>query len=61
MARADSQGNHDSEIGEDRAEQMRTLMNMPYSVAKAGPKTVDGVGNCGLEDGPHYLGIQADI
>lgn len=25
---------------------MRTLMNMPYSLAQAGPKDVDGVGNC---------------
>ena len=39
-------GNHDSEIADDRDYQMRTLMNMPYSVAKAGPKDVDGVGNC---------------
>jgi len=39
-------GNHDSEIAEDRAEQMRTLMHMPYSLAEDGPEDVDGVGNC---------------
>lgn len=27
---------------------MRTLENMPYSLAKSGPKSVDGVGNCEL-------------
>ncbi|ORY21337.1 Metallo-dependent phosphatase-like protein [Naematelia encephala] len=38
-------GNHDSEIANDRDYQMRTLQNMPYSLAMAGPKAVDGVGN----------------
>nr|XP_018265265.1 uncharacterized protein I303_01625 [Kwoniella dejecticola CBS 10117]OBR87423.1 hypothetical protein I303_01625 [Kwoniella dejecticola CBS 10117] len=38
-------GNHDSEIVEDRSEQMRALQHMPYSLARAGPKGVDGVGN----------------
>ncbi|WWC86702.1 uncharacterized protein L201_001579 [Kwoniella dendrophila CBS 6074] len=38
-------GNHDSEIVEDRAEQMRAMQHMPYSLARAGPKSVDGVGN----------------
>ncbi|WVR04789.1 hypothetical protein IAU60_001801 [Kwoniella sp. DSM 27419] len=38
-------GNHDSEIAEDRAQQMRALQHMPYSLARAGPKGVDGVGN----------------
>nr|XP_019008286.1 uncharacterized protein I206_06841 [Kwoniella pini CBS 10737]OCF47067.1 hypothetical protein I206_06841 [Kwoniella pini CBS 10737] len=38
-------GNHDSEIVDDRAEQMRALQHMPYSLARAGPKGVDGVGN----------------
>ncbi|WVQ69479.1 uncharacterized protein L199_007698 [Kwoniella botswanensis] len=38
-------GNHDSEIAEDRAEQMRALQHLPYSLARAGPKDVDGVGN----------------
>ena len=41
-------GNHDSEIADDRATQMRALMNMPYSLAQAGPDDVDGVGNCML-------------
>lgn len=45
-------GNHDSEIDDDRAEQMRTLMNMPYSLAQAGPEDVDGVGNCGHPEPP---------
>ena len=39
-------GNHDSEIAEDRAEQMRALQNLPYSLAQPGPKDVDGIGNC---------------
>jgi hypothetical protein len=39
-------GNHDSEIAEDRVEQMRALQNLPYSLAQPGPKDVDGVGNC---------------
>jgi metallophosphoesterase superfamily enzyme len=39
-------GNHDSEIAEDRAEQMRALGSLPYSLAKPGPSAIDGVGNC---------------
>ncbi|WVQ91834.1 hypothetical protein IAS59_005638 [Cryptococcus gattii] len=38
-------GNHDSEIYGDRDYQMKTLENMPYSLSRAGPKNVDGVGN----------------
>ncbi|OXG80415.1 hypothetical protein C345_05305 [Cryptococcus neoformans A2-102-5] len=38
-------GNHDSEIYGDRDYQMKTLENMPYSLSRAGPKSVDGVGN----------------
>ncbi|WVW78226.1 hypothetical protein I302_100178 [Kwoniella bestiolae CBS 10118] len=38
-------GNHDSEIAGDRAEQMRALQHLPYSLARAGPRDVDGVGN----------------
>ncbi|WVF69590.1 hypothetical protein IAT40_004368 [Kwoniella sp. CBS 6097] len=38
-------GNHDSEIVEDRDQHMRALQHMPYSLARAGPKAVDGVGN----------------
>jgi DNA repair exonuclease SbcCD nuclease subunit len=39
-------GNHDSEIADDRAEQMRALQSLPYSLAQPGPANVDGVGNC---------------
>ncbi|WWD21674.1 hypothetical protein CI109_106160 [Kwoniella shandongensis] len=38
-------GNHDGEIAEDTDVQMRMMQNMPYSLARAGPKAVDGVGN----------------
>ncbi|ORX34309.1 Metallo-dependent phosphatase-like protein [Kockovaella imperatae] len=38
-------GNHDSEVDDDREEQMRTLQSMPYSLARAGPADVAGVGN----------------
>lgn len=41
-------GNHDSEILEDRDSQMRAIEQMPYSLAKAGPADIDGVGNCKL-------------
>lgn len=40
-------GNHDSEIAADREEQMRALQAMPYSLVRAGPRGVDGYGNCG--------------
>lgn len=39
-------GNHDSEIAEDRPEQMRALASLPYSLAQAGPSGIDGIGNC---------------
>jgi hypothetical protein len=39
-------GNHDSEIANDRAEQMKYMQTLPYSLAEPGPKNVDGVGNC---------------
>lgn len=39
-------GNHDSEIADDRAEQMRALQSLPFSLAQPGPSDVDGVGNC---------------
>lgn len=39
-------GNHDSEIADDRAQQLRMLANMPYSLTQAGPTDVDGEGNC---------------
>lgn len=42
-------GNHDSEIADDRAEQMRALQQLPYSLAQPGPQDVDGVGNCKLQ------------
>ncbi|KAL1413278.1 Phosphatase dcr2 [Vanrija albida] len=38
-------GNHDSEIADDRAEQMRAMQQMPYSLCQTGPADVDGVGN----------------
>ncbi|TXT16081.1 hypothetical protein VHUM_00584 [Vanrija humicola] len=38
-------GNHDSEIADDRAEQMRAMQQMPYSLCQSGPVDVDGVGN----------------
>ncbi|KAK4685487.1 hypothetical protein P7C73_g4662, partial [Tremellales sp. Uapishka_1] len=38
-------GNHDSEIRQDREYQMKMLEKMPYSLCKAGPAAVDGVGN----------------
>jgi metallophosphoesterase superfamily enzyme len=41
-------GNHDSEMAKDRHVQMRALAHMPYSLARAGPADVAGVGNCEL-------------
>ncbi|WVQ98259.1 hypothetical protein IAU59_005382 [Kwoniella sp. CBS 9459] len=38
-------GNHDSEILADRSQQMRAMQHMPYCLARAGPKAVEGVGN----------------
>lgn len=39
-------GNHDSEILDDRAAQMKYMQSLPYSLAEPGPENVDGVGNC---------------
>ncbi|EIW71023.1 hypothetical protein M231_07534 [Tremella mesenterica] len=38
-------GNHDSEIADDRENQIRLLQSMPYSLVKSGPSSVDGFGN----------------
>ncbi|EJD07471.1 Metallo-dependent phosphatase [Fomitiporia mediterranea MF3/22] len=38
-------GNHDSENGMNREDQMALLQGMPYSVTQRGPKDVHGVGN----------------
>ncbi|KAI5122495.1 hypothetical protein M0805_001403 [Coniferiporia weirii] len=38
-------GNHDSEVGMNREDQMMLLQGMPYSLAERGPKDIDGVGN----------------
>ncbi|KAJ7588171.1 Metallo-dependent phosphatase-like protein [Mycena floridula] len=38
-------GNHDSELGASRAEQMQLMKALPYSVVEPGPKDVHGVGN----------------
>lgn len=39
-------GNHDSEIADDRAAQMKYMQTLPYSLAEPGPQGVDGFGNC---------------
>jgi metallophosphoesterase superfamily enzyme len=38
-------GNHDAEGGMGRAEQMKLLQSLPYSLSKRGSVDVDGVGN----------------
>lgn len=38
-------GNHDSEDGAPREEQMRMMQVLPYSLVEPGPKDVHGVGN----------------
>lgn len=38
-------GNHDSEIGASREDQMALLKALPYSLVERGPKDVHGVGN----------------
>ena len=38
-------GNHDDEDGESRAEQVRYMQGLPYSLVQRGPKDVHGVGN----------------
>ncbi|KIK60489.1 hypothetical protein GYMLUDRAFT_244475 [Collybiopsis luxurians FD-317 M1] len=38
-------GNHDSEVGLGREDQMKLMEAMPYSLSQRGPKDVHGVGN----------------
>lgn len=38
-------GNHDSEEGMSREDQMTLLQGMPYSLTQRGPKDIHGVGN----------------
>ncbi|KIY53010.1 Metallo-dependent phosphatase [Fistulina hepatica ATCC 64428] len=38
-------GNHDSEVGATREEQMQMMRALPYGLVEAGPKDVHGVGN----------------
>lgn len=38
-------GNHDSEVGMNREDQINLLQAMPYSLVQRGPKDVHGVGN----------------
>lgn len=38
-------GNHDSEVGASRVEQMALMRSMPYFIGEAGEEGVDGVGN----------------
>ncbi|GKT48924.1 phosphatase DCR2 [Colletotrichum spaethianum] len=42
-------GNHDDEGSLPRAAQMQILESLPYSLAKAGPEDIDGVGNYYVE------------
>ncbi|TEA14244.1 Phosphatase DCR2 [Colletotrichum sidae] len=42
-------GNHDDEGSLPRAAQMQILESLPYSLARAGPKEIDGVGNYYVE------------
>ncbi|KAI5288170.1 hypothetical protein KEM52_001277 [Ascosphaera acerosa] len=42
-------GNHDDEGSLDRAQSMALLETLPYSLARAGPQEVDGVGNYYVE------------
>ncbi|KAK6208683.1 calcineurin-like phosphoesterase [Colletotrichum tabaci] len=42
-------GNHDDEGSLPRAAQMQILESLPYSLAKAGPEEIDGVGNYYVE------------
>lgn len=51
-------GNHDSEIADDRAAQMKYMQTLPYSLAEPGPQGVDGVGNCKSRFGRQSAGIQ---
>lgn len=38
-------GNHDEESGDVKAEQMRMMQALPYSLVERGPKDIHGVGN----------------
>lgn len=38
-------GNHDDEDGDSRADQVRYMQGLPYSLVQAGPKDIHGVGN----------------
>jgi hypothetical protein len=51
-------GNHDSEIADDRAAQMKYMQTLPYSLAEPGPQGVDGVGNCKSRFGRQSAGHQ---
>ncbi|KZZ89025.1 phosphatase DCR2 [Ascosphaera apis ARSEF 7405] len=42
-------GNHDDEGNLDRTQSMEVLEQLPYSLARAGPQEVDGVGNYYVE------------
>ncbi|KAI0194627.1 calcineurin-like phosphoesterase [Astrocystis sublimbata] len=42
-------GNHDDEGSATRAEQMALIQQMPYSLSRAGPDDIDGVGNYYVE------------
>lgn len=42
-------GNHDDEGSLSRAEQMAILESLPYSLSRAGPDDIDGVGNYYIE------------
>lgn len=42
-------GNHDDEGSMSRAAQMELIETLPYSLSKAGPRGIDGVGNYYIE------------
>lgn len=42
-------GNHDDEGSMSRAEQMELIESLPYSLSRAGPEDIDGVGNYYIE------------
>ncbi|KAL2255360.1 hypothetical protein VTK26DRAFT_3526 [Humicola hyalothermophila] len=42
-------GNHDDEGSMSRAEQMELVETLPYSLSRAGPEDIDGVGNYYIE------------
>lgn len=47
-------GNHDDEDTTSRKEQMAIYENLPYSLSKAGPEEIDGVGNYVLSIGDEF-------